>query len=174
MGAMTMWMRKYVRWNTLLHYSTGNGTANNGVREIYSDPGVMMLVPARTQTTKETAFILFVNWSLIYGLFTGLQSDGHPDFVSALMEAVLSLFGVRATKVSAPDQNDIMEANGNATNEDSLLMYCTMAEIQAKHVQCNAGHSNYEMCFEFKTAGAVDNAERDTESTCDRPDTMGH
>ena len=127
-----------------------------------------------------------------------MQSDGHPNFISALMAAVLSLFGVRATTVSAPDQKgtatkseranqyvrkitDIMEANGDATNEDSLRMYCTMAEIQANHIQCNAGHSNYEMCFGkepltifdlltqgnvptgFKTAGTGDSAELDTD-----------
>ena len=158
---------------------------------------VMMLVPARTQTARETAFILFVNWIRIYGLFTGLQSDGQANFVSALMAAVLSLFGVRATTVSALDQTgtaakseranqyvrkitDIMEANGDATNEDSLRMYWTMAEIQANHIQCYVGHSNYEMCFgkgpltildlltqdnvptEFKAAGIGDSAELDT------------
>ena len=96
------------------------------------------------------------------------------------MAAVLSLFGVRATTVSAPGQKDIMETNGDATNEDSLRMYCTMAEIQANHIQCQAGHSNFEMCFgkepltifdlltqgnapvEFKAAGTGDSAELDT------------
>ena len=242
MGAMAMWMRKYVWWNTLLvdiknHHDTcviclqrrtaaqgiGLGTVASErftVLQVDHAPlpkavaqqtgctavltivdtttGVMMLVPARTQTARETAFILFVNWIRIYGLFTGLQSDGHANFVSALMAAVLSLFGVRATTVSAPDQKgtaakseranqyvrkitDIMEANGDATNEDSLRMYCTMAEIQANHIQCNAGHSNYEMCFGkepltifdlltqgnvptgFKAAGTGDSAELDTE-----------
>ena len=40
-----------------------------------------------------------------------------------------------------------MEANGDATNEDSLRMYCAMAEIHANHIQCKAGHTNFEMCF---------------------------
>ena len=114
------------------------------------------------------------------------------------LAAILLLFGVRATIVSAPDQKntakrseranqyvrkntDIMEANGDATNEDSLRMYCTMKEIQANHIQCQAGHSNYEMCFgkepltifdlltqgnmptEFRPAGTGDNAELDTD-----------
>jgi hypothetical protein len=126
--------------------------------------GVMMLVPARTETARETVFILFVNWIRIYGLYTGLQSGGHPNFVGALIAAVLTSFGVRATTVSAPDQKsiaakseranqyvrkitDIMESNGDATNDDSLRIYCTMAEIQANHIQCQAGHSNFEICF---------------------------
>ena len=51
--------------------------------------GVIMLVPAITHTARETAFILFVNWIRIYGLFTGLQSDGHANFVSTPMAVVL-------------------------------------------------------------------------------------
>ena len=48
--------------------------------------------------------------TLFSTLFTGLQSDGHPNFISALMAAVLAPFGVRATAISAPDQKDTVTA----------------------------------------------------------------
>ena len=126
--------------------------------------GTLQLVPARSQTARETVFLLLVNWIRVYGIPLGIQSDGHANFVSALMKAALSMFGVRDQMVSAPNQKgtaakseranqyvrkiiDIMVANGDATNEDSLRQYCAIAEMQANQLQCIAGHTSYELCF---------------------------
>ena len=149
--------------------------------------GTLQLVPVRSQTARETVFLLLVNWIRVYGIPLGMQSDGHANFVSALMKAALSMFGVRDQMVSAPNQKgtaaksektnqyvrkiiDIMVANGDATNEDSLRQYCAIAEMQANQLQCIAGHTSYKLCFgktprtilDLVTYAPIDVAQRTT------------
>ena len=40
-----------------------------------------------------------------------------------------------------------MIANGDASNEDARRVYCVIQEMVANHIQTEAGHTNFEMCF---------------------------
>ena len=82
------------------------------------------------------------------------------------MKALFDLLGIGQDNpiISAPSQKgtaakseranqyvrkivDLMIANGDASNEDALRMYCVIQEMMANHIQTEAGHTNFEMCF---------------------------
>jgi hypothetical protein len=126
--------------------------------------GTIALLPARSQTTRETAYLLLVGWIRIYGIPRAIHADGA--YGTALMKALFDLLGIGQDNliISAPSQKgtaakseranqyvrkivDLMIANGDASIEDALRMYCVIQEMMANHIQTEAGHTNFEMCF---------------------------